>query len=321
MNIWSFILNQIKDNNRVILLIVIESNGSSPGRQGFKMVVTENKKILGSIGGGIMEYEMVEKAKKLFSKKTITPFIKKQVHNKESEKNQSGMICSGEQTILFYPIEDNTYNVEILSNVVDCLNVNCKSVLSFFPKGIKFGNRTVFESEFYSEIINEDSWEYHEKVSFKNELYIVGAGHVSLALSQTMRQLGFFITVFDNREQLNTMEMNSYAHKKHVVDYTNVEDYIPEGNNIFVVIMTFKHISDRDILLQLIHKKYKYLGLMGSKTKVAKLFESLKRNACTEDDLKKVHSPIGISIKSETPEEIAISIAAEIISVKNKKPS
>jgi len=184
---------------------------------------------------------------------------------------------------------------------------------------MKFEITKDLEQYFESKYSNKDKWEYHEQIAFKNELYIVGGGHVGLALSQTMQQLDFYVSVFDNRPSLNTMEQNTYAHKKQVVDYNEIEKYIPEGQNVYIVIMTYQHVSDKNVLCKLIRKKHKYIGLMGSKSKVKKLFAELKTKGYTESDFEKVHSPIGIPIKSETPEEIAISIAAEIIKVKNKK--
>ena len=316
MNIWDFILNKLKEQKKLILLIVVKSNGSSPGRQGFKMAVAENGEISGSIGGGIMEYAMVEKAKKLFGQDSFSPFIKKQIHNKKSPDNQSGMICSGEQNVLFYPINPATQNAMLINDILVCLKENCKSTLSILPQGMQIETTTKLTERYYTKIENETIWEYREQIAYKNELYIVGGGHVSVALSQTMVQLGFYVTVFDNRESLNTMEMNRHAHKKQIIDYEQIEKHIPEGENIYVVIMTFQHISDQKVLQSLIHEKFKYIGLMGSKSKVQKLFAGLKAEGITDKELAKVHSPIGISIKSETPEEIAISIAAEIISVK-----
>ncbi len=319
MNIWNFILNHLNEDKKVILLIVIESNGSSPGRLGFKMAVAESHQIFGSIGGGIMEYEMVEYAKNLFATDFLNLFIKRQVHNTESEKDQSGMICSGEQTILFYPLEADKANTDLISQLLKCINENCKSTLSILPRGMKLGVTQKSEQHFDSIIKNENDWEYHEEISFKNELYIIGAGHVGLALSRTMEQLGFYVIVFDNRLSLNTMEQNTFAHKKQVVDYNEIEKYIPEGQNVYVIIMTNQHVSDKDVLSKLIRNDCKYIGLMGSKKKVQKLFSDLRTKGYTESELKKVHSPIGLDIKSETPEEIAVSIAAEIIMVKNGK--
>ena len=319
MNIWNFILNHLSESRSVILLIVIENIGSSPGRRGFKMAVADNKEIFGSIGGGIMEFEMVEYAKSLFSTDFFKPFIKRQVHNTESEKDQSGMICSGEQSILFYPFEPDKANINLISELLKCIKENCKSTLSILPQGMKFGATQKLEQHLDSKIKNKNDWEYHEKISFINELYIIGSGHVGLALSRTMVQLGFYVTAFDNRYSLNTMEQNTFAHKKQVVDYTEIEKYIPEGQNVYVIIMTNKHVSDKDVLCKLIRNDCKYIGLMGSKKKVQKLFSDLRTLGYDDSELEKVHSPIGLDIKSETPEEIAVSIAAEIIMVKNKK--
>ncbi|OQX96753.1 MAG: hypothetical protein B6I20_14090 [Bacteroidetes bacterium 4572_117] len=319
MNIWNFILNNLKENKRVILLIVIENKGSSPGRLGFKMAVTNNNEIFGSIGGGIMEYQMAEFAKNLFKVGELKPFIKKQIHNTKAKEDQSGMICSGEQSILFYPIEPNTENITLLEKLVRCVTDNCKSVLSVMPGEIKLIDDKQIAGHVIGEVIDENRWGYHEKISYKNELYIIGAGHVGLALSRTMQQLGFYVTIFDNRQALNTLENNTFAHKKQIVDYTKIDKHIPEGQNVYVVIMTYKHVSDKNVLSKLLDKKCAYIGLMGSKSKVEKLFAGLIAKGHNSTDLEKVHSPIGISIKSETPEEIAISIAAEIIMVKNMK--
>ena len=111
ISIWKFIDKSFSENIPVMLLYVLESSGSSPGRQGFFMAVNAKKEMEGSIGGGIMEHKFVEMAKE---KLQIAPYslqegeIRKQIHDKVSGKNQSGMICSGEQTIFLYHISDYT---------------------------------------------------------------------------------------------------------------------------------------------------------------------------------------------------------------------
>ncbi|MCF6243116.1 MAG: XdhC family protein [Bacteroidales bacterium] len=133
-----------------------------------------------------------------------------------------------------------------------------------------------------------------------------------------MHFLDFYVHIIDERKDLNTLKQNKFAHKIHNTEYDKIATLIPEGNNIYAVIMTHKHIDDKNVLKNLIRKKIKYLGLMGSKTKVKTIFEQLRNEHFSDKELEKVHSPIGIDIKSETPEEIAVSIAAEIIKVKNK---
>src|SRR5262245_16085885 len=100
MHVWSKIEELLKANRPCALLYVIRSEGSSPGRQGFAMVVDE-KEISGSIGGGFMEHKLVELARSRLKSKS-TPFLKRQVHRKDVGEDQSGMICSGEQTVAFY---------------------------------------------------------------------------------------------------------------------------------------------------------------------------------------------------------------------------
>jgi xanthine dehydrogenase accessory factor len=85
---------------RLILMVVIANEGSSPGRKGFKMLVTKSQ-MFGTIGGGIMEHKLVEYAQTLLDKPVFDPFVKKQIHDKSAFKDQSGMICSGQQTIAF----------------------------------------------------------------------------------------------------------------------------------------------------------------------------------------------------------------------------
>ena len=101
IKLWNFIRENLARNIEVILLCVLESKGSSPGRQGFKMAVTTDD-MVGSIGGGIMEHKFVELAKEKLKIHSAEPVIKKQIHSKSAQRDQSGMICSGEQTIFLH---------------------------------------------------------------------------------------------------------------------------------------------------------------------------------------------------------------------------
>ena len=91
-----------------MLLTVVESSGSSPGRQGFKMAVAADGTLCGSIGGGIMEVKLVELAKDRLDRGVCEAMLKKQVHRKSAPQHQSGMICSGEQTVLFFGLDSQS---------------------------------------------------------------------------------------------------------------------------------------------------------------------------------------------------------------------
>ena len=234
---WKFLKKCFEENIPVMLLYVLESRGSSPGRQGFFMAVNTNKEMEGSIGGGIMEHKFVEMAKDKLQAAGHKPQVRKQIHDKSAGKNQSGMICSGEQTILLYIVQenDNLYIEKLISS----LEQNKNGTLHLSPGGIVFDD-TLPTKDFEFNIKNEEEWSYSEKTGYKNHLYIVGGGHCALAFSKIMSMMDFYINLFEDREQLNTVEKNNYVHEKTVIkDYSELSNLIPSGENNYVVVMTF----------------------------------------------------------------------------------
>jgi Xanthine and CO dehydrogenases maturation factor, XdhC/CoxF family len=313
MQFYKHLLSKLQTNQNVYLLTVIENSGSSPGRKGFKMLVAEDGFIFGSIGGGVMEFSLVESTKKLLEEGNLKIFFKKQVHRGDKE-NGSGMICSGEQTVVFHPLDAK--HIPMISEMIDCLEGNKKEMLILTPTSIQLSNKEL-EDKFDIKIASEQDWIYKEQIGFKNTLYIIGGGHVSVAVSELFVTLGFYVIVFDDRENLNTLEQNTSAHQKLIVDYREISNYISEGRQNYVAIMTNRYIDDKLILSNLLNKKLAYLGVLGSTAKLKAMWEVLQREGITKSQLSSVHGPIGISIKSQTPDEIAVSIAAEVIRVKN----
>ena len=314
LKFWMFILNQLQQKVEVMFLCVLESEGSSPGRQGFKMAVTKNH-LFGSIGGGMMEHKFVEMSRHFLQGNDTMPFIKRQIHLKEVYANRSGMICSGEQTILLYPIQEK--DIDAINTMVELIQQNKNGTFISTKNGFQVepSNENSFSQE--SIISNEFEWYYKESFGYKYRLSIVGGGHVSLAFSKLMRDLGFYILLYDNRNGLNTIEQNNYAHEIHIIDYDLITNYIPEIENNFVVIMTFGYRTDKQVVQHLIKKNYQYLGMLGSKSKTNIIKNELAEEGFTTAEINRLHAPVGLLIKSQTPEEIAVSIAAEIILKKN----
>ncbi len=317
-NTWKLITTSLQNGIPVMLLYVLESKGSSPGRQGFFMVVNANGEMEGSIGGGIMEHKFVEKAKEQLraaSYELRAGTLKKQVHDKSAAADQSGMICSGEQTIWLYPVkkEDGAATGQLIHS----LEENKNGTLTLSPGGLSF-EETIPKKDFEFEFESEVSWRYKEKTGYKNKLFIIGGGHCALSLSRLMQPMDFYIHVYDDRKELNTMLANEAAHEKHIVDdYAVLGQLVPSGNAHYVVIMTFGYRTDDVALKALLDKKYQYIGVLGSKKKMEILFADYRKQGISEEVLQRIHTPIGLAINSQTPEEIAVSIAAEIIKVKN----
>jgi xanthine dehydrogenase accessory factor len=314
---WKLIQQSLDHETSVMLLYVLESFGSSPGRKGFFMAVNRKGKMEGSIGGGIMEHKFVEMAKQILKDNEKKSLVKKQVHDKTAGTNKSGMICSGEQTILAYTVKNE--EKKTIKNIINALKNNQNGVLKMSSQGLQFSTSTFLNEPDSYIYTSDDEWLYVENIGYKNHLYIIGGGHCALAFSKLMSSLNFYIHLFDDRKKLNTMKKNKTAHeKKHIKNYSLLENLISSGENNYVVIMTFGYRTDDEALRALMNKKLKYLGVMGSKKKIEKMFETYKKEGISEDILQKIHAPVGINIHSQTTEEIAVSIAAEIIKVKNQ---
>jgi xanthine dehydrogenase accessory factor len=283
----------------------------------------------GSIGGGIMEHKFIEAAKDKLKENVHLSFsdlrntytvepqitIKKQIHNKSAATNQSGMICSGEQTILLYRIAHQDSNT--IQQIIKSLEENQNGTLQLSPAGLQFSKQVPTDDHYFT-MTSDTDWVYREKTGYINHLHVIGAGHCALALCRMMRDMEFFVHLYDDRSSLKTFNENNYAHEKTVIDdYETLAELLPGGNNQFVVVMTVGYRTDDIVLRTLWKKQFRYLGLLGSKSKIEKMFNDYREEGVAASLLQAIHAPVGIAIHSQTPEEIAISIAAEIIQVKN----
>ena len=313
MNFWKTLSSELKEDHSAVFMYVTESIGSSPGRRGFKMFVSSSGCLVGSIGGGFMEHKLVEFCKEDLLKRDFQPFIKRQIHQASVPENKSGMICSGEQTIAFYHLSHQ--HLSTIDKIVCSMEDDSFGILKVQKNELGYQSGSHLDEKFQLEV--EGSWPLSEDLGFQPELHVVGGGHVSLALSKMASQLDFTIITYDDRPGLNTVEQNPFARHVHIQDYAATGKYLSEGQNKYVVLMSFGFRTDKVVLKQLIDHDFKYLGMMGSEEKVRQLFEELLEEGITQEQISRVHSPIGIQIKSETPEEIAVSIMAEIIREKN----
>ncbi|PLX07453.1 MAG: xanthine dehydrogenase [Marinilabiliales bacterium] len=158
---------------------------------------------------------------------------------------------------------------------------------------------------------------YIEPLAIKPDLYIFGAGHVGRALSKMAVGIGFQITMIDERqgifEDYNTSELNTF--NGNFTDFINRATF---NEKTFVVIMTHEHKYDFEVLSKVCNKPHHYLGMIGSSRKVQKAKDDLiAGKILSQEKIEKIDMPIGVPINCETPEEIAVSILAKLIDVKN----
>ena len=151
------------------------------------------------------------------------------------------------------------------------------------------------------------------------KLVIFGAGHVAIQLLKIAKFLDFYTIMIDDREEFADPLKLPEADEVYYRDFHDVEDILPEQDNAFYVVVTRGHANDRLCTETVLRRPYLYLGMIGSKGKIAKTFQTMKEEGYSEEQINTVHAPIGLKIGARTPEEIAISIAAEMIEIKNKE--
>lgn len=310
---WTLAAAALRAGQSAALLCVLRSEGSSPGRQGFKMTVTAEA-VAGSIGGGIMEHKWVELARQRLRESDPAPLLRPQIHRREAPADRSGMMCAGEQEVLLWPLQPG--DLPVVAAIEDKLQRLGQGVWEVSAAhGLRLVTETPADFHYYQP---GPAWRYRERLGFRDQLTIVGGGHVSLALSRLASQLEFDITVLDDRIDLPTLEANCFAHRcQRVVSYDTLA--VPPGPNRYVVVMTVGYRTDAVALRQLLGQQYAYLGVMGSATKVAELRRLLAEEGFAAADLARLRGPIGVPISSRTPEEIAVSVAAELIAVRNAR--
>jgi len=290
---------------RSVLCIVAEIAGSCPGRVGFKMIVPPDGPCTGSVGGGSMEFQVIRKARQMLLSGEEKPSMVSFDHTASAEPQEgSGMICSGKQKIILIPPSPFEYELEGKQGFqVDMNGLNLLDVSPDDPGLYTVGN----------------SWKYSERITPPLTVYIFGGGHCGLALTSIMNTLDLRVVVIDDRKHVWTMEENQAAWKKIIRNYSDVSSIVPDNGNALVVIMTASHEGDSVVLKQMLTLNLRYLGMMGSKATAKHILAEMQSLGFTEKELSSVHTPIGISISSQTPAEIAVSIAAEIIMVLNKR--
>jgi xanthine dehydrogenase accessory factor len=299
---WRFALDAIEAGRKPVLVMVVDHSGSVPGVTGTFVVVTENGQA-GTIGGGAAEHALVDRARGLTDGPTLDEFV-------HTEKGD-GTLCNGVQRFCLLPLSSDDGTV--IETILATLDEHDIGTLTVTRNGLGF-ERSVVAVQRFEE---QPDWRFSTPLGLLDSLTIIGGGHVALALSRVMATLPFRITVLDNRTDLQTMDDNPWAHHTEVVDYDRIAEHVPEGDNSWVVVMTFGHRHDRQVVEKLLEHDVRYLGLMGSAAKIERLFADMEAAGADPEAVSRVRAPVGVAISSHTPEEIAVSVAAEIVGIRN----
>ncbi len=315
LKLWKYISNKISSDKKIVLLIVANASNASPGRTGFKMAIADDGTSIGTIGGGIMEFDIFAEIKKSFLNKENFSFVRKLHHSNLANGDKSGLICGGVQTIVFKSLSKE--NIGIIKRIETNLGIEKSGLLLITEHSLSFVPQETNSTDISLKYDKNNNWIFEENIGIPNTVYIIGGGHVGLAVSRVMSTLDFHVVIFDHRKNVQTMDENIFANKKVIISYNKISDHIIEGNKSYVVVVTPSHDGDKDALKSVLNMKLKYIGSMGSAKKIKSIFNQLKNEGFSDTHLDKINTPIGLEIEAESPEEIAISIAAEIINIKN----
>ncbi len=162
---------------------------------------------------------------------------------------------------------------------------------------------------------------YVELLTSAPKLIIFGGGHISVPMAQLGKLLGFEVTVIDDRPEFVTRERFKDADRLICSDYDLAFNELKEYKNSYYVVVTPGHKKDLQSVRNILNRSYAYVGMIGSRTKVAKVQKALREEGYSDEKRKELHAPIGLPIGGQTPAEIAVSIAAEIIKERNEIPT
>ncbi len=311
---WLFLQKAIRKDGVAVFCDVVSSVGSSPGKVGFMMGVTLAGEIRGTIGGGVMEFNMIKVAQKLAKQKRRRSELVLQKH-KKNVQHSSGLLCSGTQIISMNRLDSR--DLPVIKKIITAVKNHEDGLLRLTEDSFEYNTPTEEVTELRKFSQKGQKWEYRELYGQPDTIYVLGGGHVGLSVCKIMNSLGYYVVVFDPRLTAPTVLNNVYADEIIICDYEACAGFIKEGLKSYAVVVTSNRVSDLGALKSILHLKFRYLGAMGSISKIATIIKGLKEAGFTPEQIKKIHGPVGLEIAAETPDEIAISIAAELIKVRN----
>lgn len=301
---WTQCLHIVKTRHSLALLLVVDSQGSSPGKAGAKMAIATDGGCLGTIGGGQIEYKLSEQALDLLQQVSSSSRLFYE------QFNGAGQVCGGMQTVLYYQCSEA--DLPVLQDILCAFQHKQLMQLCINPQGLSLKKPPHGAPKIEFSHRPGAGWLYQELIGIQKTAYIIGGGHVSLALSQVLLLLDFEIIIIEQRQNIRTMEENEYASEKMTIPYADIKQYVKEGDQSYVFIMTHSHLTDQQVLAELFSKQLAYLGVLGSQRKF-KVMQNELIELIGAEYWQSIHAPIGLAIHSQTPMEIAISIAAELI--------
>lgn len=327
--LFQTMLSALQRNEDLVLCNVIASSGSTPRGAGAKMAVFADGSTLGTIGGGAVEYESIRYAKEALRERST---LVKGFDLSPNETADIGMVCGGKVVVYFQlwsggdeaAIDMLTYVISLLDGntyawLVTQITESTVRQTGVYEEGVGLRYVDIAEDIIKPMLLSravlhkgEPSY-YVEPLVQAGMVYVFGGGHVSQELVPVIEHIGFKPVVYEDREAFADTALFPKAIRTIIAPFSEISANIEITEKDYAVIITRGHQADYEVLEQVMRTSASYIGLIGSRHKIAATFKRLIEAGIPEKDLERIHTPIGLPIKGETPAEIAISIAAEMI--------
>ena len=332
----------LENGDSFVQATILTSSGSVPRGKGACMLVLQDGSIIETVGGGALEAGIMKAAPEMHEKKRS---IVIDMVLDGNDAVATGMICGGSATVLVDYIDaKNPGNLEFFKALLSAINKGEKAYIAFAPptndstatrfqclmpinadpRGISGIDENVLESlhtgRYHIFTRTENRLIYFLRVGTEGTAYIFGAGHCGEKLAPVLTSLGFSTVIIDDRAEFANARRFADADEIIVPESMDIPfDSIAWNENSYIIIVTRGHKHDELVLRHSLKTNAGYIGMIGSDRKRESVYSNLLADGYTQSDLDRVTSPIGLDIGAETPEEIAISIAGQLIDVRAKK--
>ena len=326
-----------------VLATIIHQQGSAPRMSGTRMLITAEQQIFGTIGGGLLEAKTMQAAARM-SAQTPARILTFDLTNRDAAKME--MICGGLVQVLLAHIPANDQYRLLFNNWRESISQGRKALFVSVASGAETHVERVDHALLWGDNQMLDALELppgmreklrHIKTNasciqiLKQEgrlvvadpgqwaptLYIFGAGHVARPTAHLAAMTGFAVTVVDDRSEFADVARFPEAAAVRVISsFEAAFENLAVGTDSFIIIVTRGHLHDKAVLAQALKTPAAYIGMIGSRRKRDTIYAALLQEGFTGADIARVHCPIGLVIGADTPEEIAVSIAAELIAVR-----
>ena len=328
--LYAMLAAALSEGKDAALCSIIEDHGSAPRGSGAKMAVFRDGSTLGTVGGGALEYACIRLAKDALIKErsAVEAF-----HLAPNEAADIGMVCGGNVLVHIGFIGAGSKHAALFGRASSLVEEQDETWLvtkvegEAAPIGIYGRDALLFGTgpdaahimHLFGSRPKRDGAYYAEPLSRGERVLIFGGGHVSQQLAAVLHRTGFSVAVYEDRADFAQRALFPHAKEIICAAYEDALAHIGITEGDYAVIMTRGHQDDYTVLRQMLRTNACYIGVIGSRRKVAVTNEKLLQEGFSEADLRRIHSPIGLPIGAETPAEIAVSIAAELILERAKR--